>query len=149
MSKKQLKYGQIYGGCVAVPVAMAASQVISAASGKFVYMNAGAATLNVDGSASIFGFLEAHAHTPATGAYLNAVIDLSAVFRIPVNSGTYVIGMQGDYCDISVSSNIQGAQLDASTENTLIIVDGDLDNNYWVDVRMNPALWGTALGAEA
>jgi hypothetical protein len=149
MAYKDLKYDWIAGGKITVPVPMAASQVISAQSGKFVFMNAGAATLNVDGSASIFGFLEAYAHTPSTGAYLNCIIDLSAIFRIPVNSGTFAVGMIGDYCDISVSSNIQGAQLDASAENTLIVVGGDLVNNYYVDVRMNPALWGTALGVEA
>ena len=146
---KALKYDWIKGGEVSVPVAMAAAQVISARSGKFVYMNAGAATLNVDGTTSIFGFLESHAHTPTVGDYLNCIIDLTAVFRIPVNAGTYVVGMIGDYCDISISSNIQGAQLNASTEDTLIIVGGDADNNYYVDVMMNPAKWGTGLGADA
>ncbi|TBR15639.1 hypothetical protein EPO66_05700 [bacterium] len=144
-----MKYGWLHGGKVSVPVAMAATQAIAAQSGRFVFMNAGAATLNVDGSASIFGFLEAHAHTPATGAELNCIIDLTAVFRIPVNAGTYAVGMIGDYCDISVANGIQGAQLNASTENTLIIVGGDAVDNKYVDVMMNPALWGTALGADA
>jgi len=149
MAYKDLKYGQILGGNVSVPVPMVASQVVSAQSGRFVFMVAGAATLNVDGSTSIFGFLESHAHTPTVGDLLNCVIDLSAVFRIPVNSGTYAVGMIGDSCDISVSSSIQGAQLDASVEDTLIIVGGDEVNNYYVDVRMNPAKWGTGLGADA
>lgn len=144
---EQLKYGWLRGGKVSCEVAMAATQAIAAQSGKFVFMNAGAATLNVDGSASIFGFLEAHAHTPATGAYLNCIIDLSAVYRIPINSGTYVVGMIGDYCGISVSSTIQGAQLDAFTENTLIIVGGY--STVYVEVMMNPALWGTASGCDA
>ncbi|HAG51713.1 MAG TPA: hypothetical protein DCL42_10340 [Deltaproteobacteria bacterium] len=144
---EELKYGHRHGGKVAVPVAMAASQVISAQSGKFVYMNAGAATLNVDGSTTIFGHLEAHAHTPATSAVLNCIVDLTAVFRIPVNSGTYVVGMQGDLCDISISSDIQGAQLDASVEDTLIVVGGSAA--VYVDVMMNPSKWGTGLGVDA
>ena len=148
---EQLKYGWIMGGKSAVPVAIAASQTVMAASGRFVYMNDGAATLNEDGSTSIFGFLEYQGSTTAvtTGTIINCIIDLNAIFRIPINSGTYAVGMVGDYCDISISSNIQGAQLDASVENTLIIVNGDADNNNWVDVRMNPAVWGTALGADA
>jgi len=144
---EELKYGFRHGGKVSVPVAMAASQVISAQSGKFVYMNAGAATLNVDGSTTIFGHLESHAHTPATGAELNCIIDLSAIFRIPVNSGTYVVGMQGDLCDISIASDIQGAQLAASIEDTLIVVGGSAA--VYVDVMMNPAKWGTGLGVDA
>lgn len=149
MSYRDLKYGQIAGGHIAVPVAIAASQTITARSGKFVYMNAGAATLNVDGSTTVFGFLEAAAGSPSTGDLFNCIIDLTAVFRIPVNAGTYVIGMVGDSCDISISSNVQGAQLNASTEDTLIIVGGDAVNNYYVDVMMNPAKWGTGLGADA
>ena len=144
---EDLKYGWRHGGKVSVPVAMAAAQVISAQSGKFVFMSAGAATLNVDGSTTIFGHLESHAHTPATGAELNCIIDLTAVFRVPINAGTYAVGMVGDYCDISVATSIQGVQLDASTENTLIVVGGS--GAVYVDVMMNPAVWGTLLGADA
>ena len=46
--------------------------------------------------------------------------------------------MIGDTCDISISSNIQGAQLDASDENTLVVVGGDLANNNYVDVMISP-----------
>lgn len=147
---EELKYGWRHGGKVSVPVAIAASQTISAQSGKFVYMNAGAATLNEDTIGSIFGFLEAAGSTtaPATGTEFNCIIDLSAVFRIPVNSGTYVVGMIGDTCDISISNNIQGAQLDASDENTLTIVGGDAVNNNYVDVMMTPAEWGTGIGVD-
>ncbi len=145
---EQLKYGWIYGGKVSAPVAMAATQALYAQSGRFVYMNAGAATLCADAITSIWGFLEAHQHTPATGALLNCIIDLTAVFRIPVNSGTYVVGMIGDTCDISIDT-VQGAQLDASTENLLIIVGGDAVDNKYVDVMMNPTYHGTGLGAEA
>ncbi len=147
-----LKYGRVNeksAGAEVVPVTMAGSQVVKAKSGRFVFMNAGAATLNIDGSASIYGVLNTHEHTPTVGDIIGCDTDLNGIWRIPINSGTFAEGMKGDYCDISISSNIQGAQLDASVENTLIIVDGDAVNNNWVDVRMNPALWGTATGADA
>jgi hypothetical protein len=146
---EDLKYGWRDGGRVAVPVAIAATQLVYPQSGAFVYMDAGAATFNVDGSTTIFGHLDFPKSTsaPAVGTEFNCVIDLTAVFRIPVNSGTYVVSMQGDYCDISISSYIQGAQLDASVEDTLIVVGGS--GAVYVDVMMNPAKWGTLLGADA
>ena len=78
---------------------------------------------------------------------MNCIIDLTAVFRIPINSGTYAVGMIGDTCDISISSTVQGAQLDASTEDLLIIVGGY--STVYVDVMMNPSHHGTGLGADA
>ena len=143
---EQLKYGWLRGGKVSVEVPMAATQALYAQSGRFVYMNAGAATLCADGITTVFGFVEAHQHTPATGAYLNCIIDLSAVFRIPVNTGTFVVGMIGDTCDISIDT-VQGAQLDASIENLLIVIGGSAA--VYVDVMMNPAVWGTLLGVDA
>ena len=145
----QLKYGWIRGGKVSTPVTQA-GDVVTAAGGKFVYMSAGTANICIDGTTTIFGFLEAEAGTLGTDALAyNCIIDLTAVFRIPVNSGTYAVGMIGDSCDISDSSNVQGAQLDASTEDLLIVVGGDADNNNWVDVMMNPSKWGTGLGVDA
>ena len=140
MAEEDLKYGCInpIGKAVTI-VPMAATQALSNNSGKFVYMDDGAATLSADGIGTIFGFLQAHAHTPSTGDYLPCIIDTNAIFKIPVNTGTYVVGMIGESCDISISSGVQGAQLDASAEDTLIIVGGDLDNNDFVYVRLNPA----------
>jgi hypothetical protein len=63
---------------------------------------------------------------------------LGVVVRLKVNSGTYAATMRYNTCDLSVSSNQQGVQLDASAEDTVIIVDGDLVNNRWVDVIVNP-----------
>lgn len=144
---EQLKYGWIRGGKVSVPVAMAASQDVIAPSGKFVYMNAGAATLIIDGSTRIFGFVETEAQTPATGEELNCIIDLTAVFRIPISTGhTYNINMVGDGCELEMDVNatgVQSAQLDAGVQQIVFVVAGDDDNDKWVDVMMNPALWGT------
>jgi len=143
---EQLKYGWLHGGKLSVPVPMAATQALYAQSGRFVYMDDGAATLNADAVGSIFGFLEAHAHTPATGALLNCIIDLTAVFRIPINAGTFVVGMIGDTCDITISGTVQGAELTTSTDNTLTIVGGY--STVYVDVMMTPAEWGTGAGAD-
>ena len=143
----QLKYGHIRGGKIAVSVTDAGSQVITAASGKFVYMTAGAATLSADAIGSIFGHLEAEAQTTASGGEsFNCIIDPTAVYRIPVNAGTYVVGMIGDTCDISISNDVQGAQLNASDENTLLVVGGDAVNNNWVDVMIVQSTVGSAEG---
>ena len=155
---KHLRYGKIKGHSLIIGrpdpsdgLQWAASQVIGNQSGKFVYMNAGAVTLCLDAVAYIFGWAEEYARTPTVGDVVTGGIDvaLDAIYRIPVNSGTFAEGMVGDLCDISISSDVQGAQLDASTENLLIICGGDLLNNYWVDVKVNPAVQGAAVGAEA
>lgn len=150
--QKYLKYGRINkasSGDGVFPVPMAAAQAVKAKSGRFVYMNAGAATLCVAASTTIYGFLNTHEHTPDTGDLVGCDTDLRAVYRIPINSGTYAVGMIGDYCDLSVSGGIQGAALDASVRDLLIIVGGDAVDNEWVDVKMNPAKVGTGLGADA
>jgi hypothetical protein len=147
---KQLKYGRVSKEDCSTSVKMAASQVIKNLGGHFVYMAAGAATLCRDAVAYIYGWVEAHQHTPMVGDVFKCDLSFDAIYRIPINSGTYVEGMKGDLCDISINgSDIQGAQLDASTENLLIIVDGDLVDNAWVDVKINPAVQGAAVGVEA
>ena len=151
---KHIKYGQIKGHGVWISAdessGWAASQVIANQSGKFVYMNAGAVTLCVDGQAYIFGWAEHRAGTTSASDDVDGGINvaLDAIYRIPINSGTFAAGMVGDLCDISVSSDVQGAQLNASAENSLIICGGDLVNNNWVDVKINPAVQGAAIGAD-
>ncbi|MCH7605269.1 hypothetical protein IID24_04760 [Patescibacteria group bacterium] len=149
--RAELKYGWRKGGEISVPVELTASQVFTAASGKFVFQTSNAMTLNIDGSTRIFGHLEVEDYTSASGAPLdirNCIIDLTAIFRIPIDSGTYAIGMIGDTCDIAISSNVQGAQLDASAENTLMVVDGDVTDQNFVDVMMVPGVQGTGAGVE-
>jgi hypothetical protein len=143
---KQLKYGQIAGGDLGYEHILTAAQAIVAASGKFV-KRAGNGTDTVtiagDGDAEILGHLECEAIATTLGTEKRKVVcDLTGVFRIPVNSGTYTHLMKGKTCDLSISSNIQGAQLDASAEDTVIVVNGDLVNNEWVDVMINPVKIG-------
>jgi len=144
------KYGPILGAetAVVVPRSMGASEVIVAASGRFVNED-GAGYLDIagDGDAELAGWVEAGAQTAvatdgSTKVGLIPAANCKCVFRIPVNSGTFAITMRGKTCDLSVSSTIQGAQLDASAEDTLIIIDGDATNNKWVDVMINPAKIG-------
>ena len=133
----EIKFGYLGGGKTSIPVKMAASQSanINNKSGKFVYIDSGQAKMNADGITEILGWIEASSEvTYAANDQVNCIVDSNARFRIPVNSGTFTADMVGKTCDISISSNIQGAQLDASAEDTIYIVDGDLDDNDWVEV---------------
>lgn len=139
--------GRIMGEGVTVDgIAWAASQVVKNKGGKFVYMNDGAATLCLDAVAYIFGWANERERTPTVGDLCSVNVGLDVIYRIPVNSGTFVVGMIGDLCDLSISSSIQGAQLDASTENLLIVCGGDTVGNKYVDVKINPAVQGAAAG---
>jgi hypothetical protein len=142
----QLKYGQISGGEAGFYGILVAGMNVVAASGKFVYRTGASTdtvTLAVDGTTEILGHLECEAIASAVGTEKRKIVcDLTAVFRIPVNSGTFSHYMIGKTCDISVASTIQGAQLNYSSEDTLIIVGGDEVDNKWVDVMINPAKLG-------
>lgn len=139
---KQLKYGQISGGEQGYEHILAASQTIVAASGKFVYRTANGTdtvTMAADAITEILGHMEVEAIATTLGTEKRKVVcDLTAVFRIPVDSGTYTHLMKGKTCDLAISSNVQGAQLDANAEATLIVVNGDLVDSAWVDVMLNP-----------
>jgi len=133
---EQLKYGHTRGGSVSAPVPVAA-ETYYAQSGRFVYMNDGVATKCGDGANEIFGFADVGAGLKVAGTIHNIIVDPSAVYRIPVDGGTFVVGMIGDTCDIGVSGNIQGADLEANTDAVFIIVGGDTVDNNWVDVMLN------------
>lgn len=66
--------------------------------------------------------------------YLPAECAQITVFRIPINAGILVQAMIGETCDITVVTNVQGADLTASARDCVRIIDGDLVNNKWVDV---------------
>lgn len=141
MGQEHIKFGHFRGGRVSVPVKLAASQVFAAKSANFVNLDgSGNAVRSVDGVNEIFGYAEEAArttHATAGAEEVNVIIDPSAVFRIPVMAGTYAATMRGKTCDIKVTSDVQGADLGANTDAVLIIVDGDLVNNDWVDVMIN------------
>jgi hypothetical protein len=155
-----LKYGIVKGESNAIKLSapMGASEVIAVKSGRFVTNDAsGRMEIAKDGSTLLAGFVELPdgKNYSSTGIYTcsstegadiagwyPAALNIGVVYRIPINSGTYAATMLGETCDISVSSNIQGAQLDASAEDTLIIVGGMIGgtsaNGGWVDVAINP-----------
>jgi len=139
---EDLKYGQVRGGNVGVPVPLAASQAFKAKSGRFVYLDgSGHAVLCADGANEIFGFAEESERTSsATAAAESAkvIIDPTAIFRIPVLNGTFAITMVGKTCDLIDVGGVQGADLGAADDDVLIVVDGDVVGNKWVDVRVNP-----------
>lgn len=149
---EQLKYGWNRGGKLSTVVEMAASQDLVHGGGRLIFMTAGAAALCTDGTATIFGEVEYGEGTPSTGEELNCIIDLTAVFRLPISGGSYAIAMIGDECDLEMdvtATGIQSVQLDDSVENLVVVVGGDADNNNWVDIMMNPDVWGTGIGVEA
>ena len=141
---EQLKYGWVGGGKVSRPVVSYAS-TFADGSGKFVYMNAGVATLCDDGTSRIYGFLESEAQTVSSGEKLNCIIDLTAIFRVKIITGTFLAAMIGDHGDLDISSDVQGVDLTATGQDHIIYVDGDVDNSKWADVMMNPAVWGTGV----
>lgn len=139
---EHIKYGHYRGGDSGVPVKIAASQVFKGRSGRFVYLDgSGNAVIADDGANEIFGHAEESERTSSSTAGIEeckVIDDPSAIFRIPVGAGTYVATMRGKSCDIiKDSNNIQGADLTANTDAVLIVVDGDLVNNAYVDVRIN------------
>ena len=144
----QLRYGRINpnaGVDSTFPAFWAASQVVSAKSGKLVYIDAaGRAALCTGSVAKIVGEAREYARTPTVDDPVIIDRDLNAIYRVPVNGGTFVKAMIGKTCDITISANIQGADLTASARDIVMIVNGDLVNNLWVDVVIVPD--GTLLG---
>lgn len=141
MGEDYVKYGHYRGGHASVPVPLAASQVFKARSGQFVNLDgSGNAVVSASGVDEVFGCAEEAERTSSSTAALEVVnvnVDPTAIFRIPVGAGTYVAAMRGKTCDIIKTSDIQGADLTASADDVLIVVDGDLVGNAWVDVMIN------------
>lgn len=138
---KQLKYGQIRGGEEGYEVKVAASQYIAAASGKFVKRtgtNTSTATLATATDTDIMGHIEVQELNSSNGTEIvKCVNDPSAVYRLPVSGGTYAITMRGKTCDLKTTAGVQGAALNSSSYDQLVIVNGDDVNNNWVDVILN------------
>ena len=142
MADEQLKYGWLRGGQQGDVYPSGASEVFKAQSGRFVSADASnRIEVAIAGDTELLGHAETHDHTTSAteGAESIFVInDLTAVFRIPVNGGTWAATMRGKTCDISVASSIQGADLAASGEDVIVLLNGDLVNNNYVDCQLNP-----------
>ncbi len=146
----QLRYGWVGGGKSGQPVKVYASEPILAPGSRFVEMSTGAgyaSFLDDQDAVEIFGSLECpyktfSATSGLDGAFL-CITDITAVYKVPVETGTFAITDIGDTCDVGLSSaNLQGAYLQASTVEQLIVLQGDIQNNEWCLVRMNPNAQG-------
>lgn len=140
----ELKYGIQLNEQVALIVSapMGASEVIPAG-GAFVKNDAsGRMEIAGDGSTLLAGYVfpteldagKAYQTCSSTeGATVVPFIPISAMLatavKLPVTGGTYAATMLGETADLEVVSNVQGVQLDASAEDTVIIVGGDVDAN--------------------
>lgn len=142
----RLKYGCESLGMVHFDgITMAASEVMGAGGTYFLTLDAsGNAVKTAATSTTLFGHAmavsgETCSSTAGTTKYA-CCSDLSAVFRVPVASGTYARTYRGKVCDLVVSSNVQKAAVATTTRSHLIILDGDETNNAWIIARMNPAV---------
>lgn len=139
---EQLRYGYVFGGEVIVEASWAASEVVKAASGRFVKTN-GSGFLQIAGSGDgqLIGFANHREETVsatagATKTQLNVALD--AVYKLPIGGAVSLTrAMFYDTCDLIVASNVQ--QVDLTTDDdVLVIVGGDIANNKWVLVMLNP-----------
>jgi len=145
----QLKYGWVSGGKAGVYMqgGMYGSERADAPGSMFVNVRTdGYCEFLDDGDdAEIFGFAElsygtgAAAYSTTSGTIKgNVIVDTTAIYKIPVDTGTFTIADIGDVCHCGVTSYVQGAYLQSATAAQLIILAGDLDNNAWVLVTLNP-----------
>ena len=146
----QLKYGHVSGGKAGVYLqgGMLGSERADAPGSMFINITTAGygEFLDDQDTAECFGHAElaygtgAAAYSTTSGTIkCNVIVDLTAIYKVPADTGTYAITMIGDTCDIGVTSYVQGAYLSSSTGEQLIILAGDLENNKWVLVRLNPA----------
>ena len=152
---KLLKWGIIKNedSVVKIPMPMGASEIIPAG-GCFV-KDDGSSRMEVagDGDTLLAGYvfpIELDANkkyqtcSSTEGGTIVPFIPISAmlgvVIRFPNAGGTFVATMRNNTADLEINSTTkeQGVQLDASAEDTIIVVDGDLVNNEWVDLMVNP-----------
>lgn len=150
----QIKYGIIKGEPVWLSIPMGASEVIPAG-GAFV-KDDGSSRMEIagDGSTLLAGYVlpdgdkgmdAGQKYQTCSSTEGGSVVPFcpismfqNIVVRLPNAGGTFVATMRNNTADLEVNSSMQGVQLDASSEDTIIVLDGDLVNNRWVDVTPNP-----------
>ena len=152
----QLKYGQIRGGKEGFTVDVTDGEVISNQSGRFAFRNVTTGYAEIaDTTDDIMGFLEAPADASTSSRRAKCVVDLTAVFRIPLiyDNSTYTVNFDktivGECCDLKVSGGIQYANPTVATNKSLIIVGGKAatgtaiaSNDGYLDVMINPSALG-------
>lgn len=148
----RLRYGPLKAEDAAQKISypIGASETFRLKSGRFVVDDgSGRAELADDGDALLLGWMDAELGEGVSSAtegedkgLLIPAYGCVTTFQIPIIAGTYVATMKGKTCDlvrdtVNGVTLIQGAKLDASGEDNLIIVDGDEINNEWVEVMFN------------
>ena len=141
MARGCVKYGQVSGGTCIVNMPVGASEVFTDTGAKFVTQD-GSGNIDASGAADteIFGWAMCGTFTSQGTDGLDSLpvnIALDAIYRIPAD-GTVDKSMVGKSCDISVSSNVIKADIDATATDVIQIVDVDITNQE-VLVRLNPS----------
>lgn len=155
--RKPLEFGWVRGGKSGYPVHMGASEVIKAASGRFVKNDgSGRAEIAGDGHTTLMGFVESGDETCSSTearTELNCIDDITAIFRIPLryDGSTYTVNystaIDGTKHDLVVVLSIQYANITDASEGTIIIIGGQAAssataNDGFVYCRLNPeTLW--------
>lgn len=144
-----VKYGeQIRGGEQGFHALLASGQTIYATDGKLVTISGGNLTIAAGTAVKLAGVVECEAIPNSVnlgtslGTEMRKVInDPTAIFRIPIISGTFSNSYLGLRCDwVNSGAGGRGAALASTTYKQLIIVGGDLEDNQWVDVRIEPTM---------
>lgn len=141
-----VKYGLVRGGEQgSTNFKLKSAQYIPAQSAKFMTrganLNSDILTLAVAGDSNILGHLECEEMNSSDGTEVRKLItDPTAIFRVPIISTTgFTTKLIGRTCDIATNATtkVQGAALDSSTDDVLLIVDGDVNNSKdYVDVMI-------------
>ena len=128
---------------------LAISQTIYATDFKLVTLSGGTATIAASSAVKFAGVMEVEAipNSVNLGTSLGTekrkvINDPTAIYRIPIVSGTYVestyLGTRCDYVNSGAGS--RGAALAGTSYKQLIIMGGDAEDNQWVDVRLEPTM---------
>jgi len=141
-----IKYGFVYGTRCLIPVVVGGSELWKDLGGCFVKFEL---TVDVngrpqvvpagDGDTVLAGWLNVSEYTSGTDGLDEMTMDVSSlsVYRMPVDSGTLALADVGDYCDLGISSYVQGLNVAEGAEGTVIIVKRESASVALV--RMNPS----------
>jgi len=130
---------------VGVPVVITTGQVVNGGwSGRFVTLvAAGTATICIDSSATISGWIESGSIAAAAGESRKMILGRGdIVFRIPCLNAAYTSASIGDLVDLIVSGGVQYANIGTNTHDLLRIVGGYAGATAalsYVDVVINNA----------
>ena len=141
---KKVKLGRIFDNPFYIKCPVAANQTWKRRSGHFVYLSSNYVTIADSGTTQLFGVaLIGKDWTGSSTAGADVVtVDTHPfhVWEVPArdtftaaNLASYI----GDTCDLEVSSNIQYVDNGESSEDTVVIVGGDVDEQT-LYVHMNP-----------